>query len=94
MVSSTKNLSSLPVVVQASPEEVFDGKLTWKNLECAVRALHRDGLVVLENVIEYSRLDALNKKMVEDSRTLQLRGENSPYNYNKGQVFHIDAVQY
>lgn len=80
----TKELSPLPVVIQASPEEVSNGELTWKNLERAVRALHRDGLVVLEDVIEYSKLDMLNKKMVEDALTLQARGDDSPYNYNKG----------
>jgi hypothetical protein len=84
MDSSIGKLSSLPVIVHASPEEIFDGKLTWKNLELAVRALHRDGLVVLKDVIEPSKLDSLNKKMVADALILQSRGENSPYNYNKG----------
>ena len=79
-----EKLSSLPIVVQTSQEEVSEGKLTWKNLESAVRALHRDGLVVLENVIEEPQLDTLNKKMVKDALTLQSKGENMPYNYNKG----------
>lgn len=80
----TEELSSLPVIIQVSEEEASEGKLTWKNLESAVRALHRDGLVVLENVIEESKLDTLNKKMVQDVLTLQSKGENMPYNYNKG----------
>jgi hypothetical protein len=84
MDSNIGQLSSLPVIVHASPEEISDGRLTWKNLELAVRALHRDGLVVLGNVILPSKLDKLNKKMVEDALILQSRGENSPYNYNKG----------
>lgn len=80
----TEKLYSLPIAVQASQEEVSERKLTWKNLETVVRALHRDGLVVLENVIEKSKLDNLNKKMVKDVQTLRSKGENMPYNYNKG----------
>jgi hypothetical protein len=82
--SVVRVLSSLPITVQASPQEVSDGELTWKNLELAVRALHRDGLVVLEDIIDHYKLDILNKKMAKDSLSLQSRGENSPYNYNKG----------
>ncbi|KAF7506934.1 hypothetical protein GJ744_011065 [Endocarpon pusillum] len=82
----TKKLSSLPIVVQVSQEEVSKRNLTWENLETAVRALHRDGLVVLENVIEKSKLDTLNKKMVKGAPTLQSKGENMPYNYNKGNI--------
>jgi len=76
--------SSFPKVVQVSPTEKSSGKLTWKNLELANRALHHDGLVVLENAISHSQLDFLNKKMVQDALTLQSAGDNSPYNYNKG----------
>ena len=77
-------LSPLPICVKVTPHEVRIKSLTWQNLELATRALHRDGLVVLENVIEHSKLDFLNKKMLEDARTLQERKEKSPYNYNKG----------
>jgi hypothetical protein len=87
MPSFAREISSLPIVVKASLQEVSEGSLTWKNLELAVRALHRDGLVVLEDVIEHRMLDSLNKMMAEDALILQARGENSPYNYNKGWVF-------
>lgn len=61
--------------------------MSWKNLELATRAFHRDGLVVLEDVIDHAKLDYLNEKMVEDARTLQSLGDASPYNYNKGLVY-------
>lgn len=79
-----RSLSSQPIAVNVSSEEVTQGRLTGKNLELATRAIHRDGLVVLENVIEHNRLDELNAKMLEDARTLQNAGDDSPYNYNKG----------
>jgi hypothetical protein len=71
-------------VVKVSPEEKAQGSLTNKNLELANRALHHDGLVVLENAISHEKLDFLNEKMVEDARKLQAKGDESPYNYNKG----------
>ncbi|PVH89095.1 phytanoyl-CoA dioxygenase family protein [Cadophora sp. DSE1049] len=79
-------LSSLPKVVQVSPEERSAGALTWKNLEIANRALHHDGLVVLENAIPTAQLDRLNEKMVQDALTLQSAGDDMPYNYNKGNI--------
>ena len=81
-----RNLSSLPITIPVSSQEVASKALSWPNLERATRALHRDGLVVLEDVIDHDVLDMLNVKMVEDSLTLQAAGDASPYNYNKGSV--------
>lgn len=81
-----RSLSSQPLTVHVAPDEVSAGRLTWQNLELAVRAIHRDGLVVLENIIEHDRLDNLNARMVEDARYLQSAGDASPFNYHKGSV--------
>ena len=80
----SRNLSSLPITVRVSSPEVCSSRLRWQNLELATRAIHRDGLVVLEDVIDHKKLDKLNEKMAEDARTLQAAGDASPYNYNKG----------
>lgn len=77
------NSASFPHIVQVSPEENSSGTLTRKNLELANRALHHDGLVVLENAISHAKLDVLDKKMVQDALMLASAGEDSPYNYNK-----------
>ncbi|KAI9729383.1 MAG: hypothetical protein M1834_006907 [Cirrosporium novae-zelandiae] len=79
-------LSSIPLSVQVSQKEKDSGSLTWQNLELATRAIHRDGLVVLENVLENQDLDFLNEKMVQDARTLQALGDSGPFNYNKGNI--------
>jgi hypothetical protein len=79
-----RNLPSYPIAIPVSQQEVSSESLCWQNLERATRALHRDGLVVLEDVIDHARLDALNAKMTEDARVLQSAGDASPYNYNKG----------
>lgn len=84
VLCSRRNLSSTPFTVKVTPEEVAARKLGWHNLEMAIRALHRDGLVVLQDVIAHSKLDTLNKTMVGDALKLQALGDDGPFNYNKG----------
>jgi hypothetical protein len=78
-------LSSTPVSIVPSPAELNAGYLGQCNLELAIRALSRDGLVVLEDMVDHTILDRLNVKMVEDAYELQAR-EDSPFNYNKGNI--------
>jgi hypothetical protein len=59
----------------------------------AVRGVHLDGLVVVEDVIPHEHLDHLNIRMVEDARILQARGEDGPFNYNVGNI-QQDAPPY
>lgn len=81
-----RQLSSMPATVKVTPKEVSLGELCLPNLELATRAIHRDGLVVLEDVIEHNKLDKLNVKMLEDAAKLQAKGDDGPYNYNKGNI--------
>ncbi|KAI4672459.1 uncharacterized protein J4E78_000960 [Alternaria triticimaculans] len=78
-------LSSTPISIVPSASEVKAGELNQRNLEIATRALSRDGLVVLEDMIDHAVLDWLNKKMVQDALELQGR-KDSPFNYNKGNI--------
>ncbi|KAI9155618.1 Kanamycin B dioxygenase [Paramyrothecium foliicola] len=78
--------SPQPGLVSASSEEVEKAWLSPRNLEKAVRHMHQDGFVVVENVISHEYLDILNKKMVEDASTLLARGDKGPFNYNKGNI--------
>lgn len=89
-LAQTRWLSSTPIVINPSKPETTNGALESRNLEKAVSAIHRDGLVVVENVFPHDILDHLNKKMVEDARTLQARGEDGPFNYNLGNL-QLDA---
>ncbi|KAH6882643.1 hypothetical protein BKA58DRAFT_407793 [Alternaria rosae] len=78
-------LPSTPVSIVPSASEVKAGGLNQRNLEIATRALSRDGLVVLEDMIDHAVLDRLNKRMVQDALELQAR-KDSPFNYNKGNI--------
>lgn len=79
-------MSSFPTSVRPSQEEIKRRQLAPQNLEIAIRILYHDGLVVVENAIPHDALDRLNGKMVKDAYTLQSKKENSPYNYNPGNI--------
>ncbi|KAL7629726.1 hypothetical protein AAE478_001249 [Parahypoxylon ruwenzoriense] len=79
-------LPNTPTIVKPSSSETQKGILEARNLERAVGAIHRDGLVVIEDVIPHEVLDNLNEKMVQDARVLQARGEDGPFNYNTGNL--------
>ncbi|KAG9194757.1 hypothetical protein G6011_04792 [Alternaria panax] len=85
MSPPTAHLSSTPKSIAPSASEVRSGRLNQCNLEIATRALSRDGLVVLEDMVSHTALDRLNKKMVQDALELQAR-KDSPFNYNKGNI--------
>lgn len=79
------NLSSTPISIVPTANELSKHKLSQRNVEIATRALARDGLVVLESMVDHAILDRLNEKMVKDAYELQGR-KDSPYNYNKGNI--------
>ena len=85
-LAPAEKLSPLPLTVTPTPQELSDQRLSSKNLELAIRALHRDGLVVIENAVEHAKLDFLNQKMIQDALVLQSAGDKSPYNFHKGSV--------
>lgn len=81
----TPTLPSTPISIVPSASETKSGILGQRNVEIAIRALARDGLVVLEDMVDHAVLDRLNKKMVQDAYQLQAR-KDSPFNYNKGNI--------
>lgn len=78
--------SSHPHTIKPSKTELSNKQLTPQNLETAIHSLFHDGLVIVENAIPHDPLDQLNAKMIQDAYTLQARNENSPYNYNPGNI--------
>jgi hypothetical protein len=79
------SLSSTPLSITPSAAEIKDGQLSQRSLEVAIRAISRDGLVIIEDMIPQEVLDKLNEKMVQDAYELQGR-KSSPFNYNKGNI--------
>lgn len=84
---SARMLSSYhPTSIRPTKQEIVNKQLTPQNLELAIRSLYHDGLVVVEDAIPHDALDGLNARMVKDARALQSKKENSPFNYNPGNI--------
>jgi hypothetical protein len=86
--------STHPIIIKPSENEILSGRLAPRNLEKAIRSLHEDGLVVIENAIPQKDLDHLNTRMVQDALHLQSRGKDMPFNYNVGNSTHPPLPQY
>ncbi|KAM0748325.1 hypothetical protein T439DRAFT_304717 [Meredithblackwellia eburnea MCA 4105] len=82
-------LSKVPspsvTTINPSALERSAGKLSPRNQQTALEALHRDGLLMLEDMVDHDHLDKLNVRMIEDAYTLRDR-KDSPYNYNRGNI--------
>ena len=85
-LSTSKQLAAQPTNIRTSFTERTQGKLSEQNLEIAVRQVHHDGLVVIQNAIDTDLLDKLNSRMVADAIALRSRGKDSPFNYNTGNL--------
>ncbi|GAA5991732.1 hypothetical protein JCM11641_004846 [Rhodosporidiobolus odoratus] len=68
-------------------------RLTQRNLQTALEALHRDGMVVLEDVVDHGALDKMNKRMLEDTAKLVNLGDKGPFNYNRGNIQQDPPVE-
>ena len=86
MSATEQHVSHSPTFIKPSASEIKRQELESRNLETAVRSLHQDGLVVVEDVIPHKHLDHLNETMTRHARVLQSRGENSPYNFNRSNL--------
>ncbi|KAJ0115451.1 hypothetical protein J7T55_012731 [Diaporthe amygdali] len=60
-------------LIELTPEELRTKKIGSHNLQAAVEALHRDGIVVLKNAVNVDHLDKLNARMVPEAKDLYSR---------------------
>ena len=56
--------------ITVQPKELSAGKLTDAHVEQAIKAIHVDGYVILENVVSHEHLDILRERMDADSQIL------------------------
>jgi hypothetical protein len=69
-----------PVEVSPSPEEKAAGRFNDANIKLFLSGMHRDGVVVLKDVIAPDHLDVINDFMVEDTKN-ELSKENLHKNF-------------
>ncbi len=75
----------MTIALNFTPEEKRSGKMTAEKLQEARSALHQDGFVVLNDVVDLTHLATLREKMQEDLATILAR-EDAPFNFNAGNV--------
>jgi ectoine hydroxylase-related dioxygenase (phytanoyl-CoA dioxygenase family) len=76
-------MTALPI----SASERASGALAPDALSRALAALHDDGFVVLEDVVDRTRVEALRRRMAEDVPRLRAR-DDAPYNWHAGNLQH------
>lgn len=60
-------------LIELTSDELSSKQIGSYNLQAAVEALHRDGLVVLKNGVDPAHLDKINERMVPDAKKLFAR---------------------
>jgi len=85
MDTTTSQVNAPPKLTSITllPEELESKTLTSHHLQEALEALHREGVVVLNNAISTAHLDALNDRMVPEAKTLYARAETH-HNFGMG----------
>ncbi|KAJ2979875.1 hypothetical protein NQ176_g2984 [Zarea fungicola] len=67
MPSLPKQGPNTVVKITASPEEKAAGRFNDANIKLLLSGMHRDGVVVLEDLVDPAHLDKINAFMVEDT---------------------------
>lgn len=77
--------------IKASEEEKRNGKWSIDNLRLILEAMHTDGIAVLENLIDPTHLDELNKVMVKDA--VRIRETTDRLNFGTENIQQAPPLQ-
>lgn len=70
-----------PRSITPTAKERQEGVYSSRNLQAVLGALHRDGLVVLRDVIDKDHVDSLNVWMTEDAEE-RINDPEQKFNHN------------
>lgn len=59
-------LPTMPTIITPTPDELVAGKLDDETLFQALRSFHRDGLLVLDGVMDKGKLDGIRDFLLEE----------------------------
>ncbi|KAK3671235.1 hypothetical protein LTR78_008870 [Recurvomyces mirabilis] len=89
-----------PVVVKLSDEERKSGRMNEENVAAAVIAFHRDGFVLLENVVDPAHCDTLDaemcleaERMAKDPKTIWNDNLHAPKEKRSGNMQHAPPLR-
>jgi hypothetical protein len=73
------------LALDITANEVTTGQMTPDHIAAAVHAVHTDGFVVLNNVVDPKHLAILREKMLADTQAILAR-DDTPFNFNSGNL--------
>lgn len=71
--------------LELTPEELAAGRMSQASLANALRALHEDGFLVIEDVVDRAHLAVLRDRMLEDLPLVVAR-KDAPFNFHAGNI--------
>lgn len=72
---------NIPVKIKPSPQEVAKGRFNDANIKLFLSGMHRDGVVILEDVIDPAHLDKINDFMIQDTEKELEKGDGLYRNF-------------
>jgi ectoine hydroxylase-related dioxygenase (phytanoyl-CoA dioxygenase family) len=73
------------LALDITPAEVQSGQMTPEHLDAAVQAVHSDGFVILNDVIDLAHIAVLRDRMMADLQAILARTD-TPFNWNTTNV--------
>lgn len=73
--------ANTPAEITPSPEELARGRLNDANIKLLLSGLHRDGAVILKDVIDPSHLAKINDFMIKDTENELKKGDKLHLNF-------------
>jgi len=85
---TAKEMEAKLVSLKISESEKVSGKISQENLESAISAMNKDGVVILEDAISLEHIRILREKMTEDTRKImdQYGPGKRAYNFGSGHI--------
>lgn len=89
MPASTRSSAATPppsssvTSITLSPAELSSKRLTSHHLQASLEALHRDGILILNNAVSTDHIDKLNQRMVPEALALHARS-TTHHNFGHG----------
>lgn len=86
----------MPTIIQPSKEELASGLLCDETLFEALRSFHRDGFLVMENIMDTAKLDGIRDFLLEEGVEIKAKAVPHKAEFNnptREQSFDVDGLQ-
>lgn len=82
----------MPTIFKPSEEELAAGSLSDETLFEALRSFHRDGFLVMEDIIDKTRLDGIRDFLLEEGTEIKRKAVPHKAEFNNPTSEHLDIL--